>query len=122
MSYDIGIADEDFNYTGNLARFFHDFIERPHGEPENRTGWQTLDGCKGNEVALVLKQALNKISTYRFTEDHMSLINGTPLHFRLGKKYDPDNYWGDVMSASVLMARVMAACYENPDGTFSVWA
>lgn len=122
MSYDISIADESFNYTSNMSKFFHDFIWRGRAMPGNQSGWQTFQGCKGHEVALILKQSLHKIARYRFDKDNRDLINNTALHFRIGRHYDPDNYWGDVMSASVFMAQVMAACYENPDDVFSVWS
>lgn len=112
MSYEIGIGDDDFNYTYNLGEFFHDFIKHFDNDFNELTGWQGLDGMVGRDAAPILLDALSNISSVK--------RQNQPLYLSLGKKYDPDNYWGDVMSASILMARVMAACYRNPDAKLSV--
>ena len=107
MSYDIDIGDDDFNYTSNLAEFFHDFIERWDNDSK-LTGWQSLIGINGKLAARILKGALNKI------HEHHDMS-------KLAHKYNPSNGWGDVYGATLLIARVMAACYENPRKKVNVW-
>jgi len=93
MSYNIYIGPEPFNYTSNLAE------DRP-------TGFQSLHDLTGAEAAPLLNQALSNI---RLVPDE-----------KIQKKYNPPNGWGTVTGGVIFMARVMAACYENPKDTVEV--
>jgi len=105
MSYDVSIGDAEFNYTFNLADFFHDYIcdQTKESLP---TGLQALNNLPGLEAAKLIKTSMEEIN-----------LCGDKLH----EKYNPSNGWGDVTRATVFLARIMSACYENPTDTVSVW-
>lgn len=104
MSYSLDIGDNEFNYTWNLGQFFRDFIK--NGE---REGLEALDGLTGKEAAYILNSALHHISVVSRRRE-----NGVPTWKYFGDKYDPSNYWGDVMSAVLFMTELYSTSIDNP--------
>lgn len=102
MSYDIHIAGHDFNYTWNLADFFYDLL--PHG------GIKGLDNLTGADAASDLSKAFIRLK-------NMQSQSGAT---HIEKKYNPENGWGDVFTATILLGTLLALCYENPDERISV--
>lgn len=98
MSYDIRIAGHDFNYTWNLADFFYDLL--PHG------GIKGLDNLTGADAASDLSKAFLRLKAMPPRE--------------VERKYNPQNGWGDVFTATILLGTLLALCHENPDERISV--
>jgi len=101
MSYDIEIGDREFNYTYNLARFFHTFIRDEIGT----TGLQALHGKKGKEAAALLGEAFEEIGQNFYDEERG--------YFGFAAAYDPENGWGDTYGATLLLGKLLAACAAN---------
>lgn len=104
MSYDIYIADKEFNITWNLSPFFYAHF------PENE-GILYLGGMAGSEAALTLSKALDSIERER-----RFLGGDKPLC----EKYDNPNGNGSTMGALLLLARLLAACAIYPRHTLTV--
>jgi hypothetical protein len=94
MSYDVTIGDEWFNYTSNLGALFYDHA------PDGLRG---LDGLRGKDGAGFIAAMLNNIHSSHLREGS-----------NLSATYDPPNQWGCVIGALLFLARLMAACHENP--------
>lgn len=104
MSYDLDIGDRYFNYTWNLSGFFREFMK--DGDKE---GLECLGGMTGKEAASFLRNALEEIQY-----DSRKRENGTPTWKYFSEKYDPENYWGDVMSATLFITDLYFASIDNP--------
>ena len=95
MSYDMKIADEDFNYTYNVAEM-----------------WYSCYPDKGirKHYGLTGKQALPILRKLReYMED-----NKTKL-----KKMEPDNGWGSYEGALVFVNKLIAASLRHPRAKWS---
>lgn len=104
MSYDLQIGDRDFNYTWNLGDFFREYIKSDTTE-----GLEALHNATGKESSVLLRSALERIKSDSYKRD-----NGQPAWKYFGEKYDPDNYWGDVMSATLFITGLYFAACDNP--------
>lgn len=91
MSYDIDIADEDFNYTWNMSRFFSRFGVHPYND---------MRGRYTEMVADKIDFALEAVSKF---DDGV-----------LSERYDPDNKWGNVPGAVDWLTRIREACLRHP--------
>ncbi len=94
MSYDIHIADEDFNYTYNVSGMWY------ASQPDK--GIRTIYGMNGREAAKVINEMMN------YMVDHwieMLAMN-------------PSNGWGSAEGAYDFLARLSAASMRNVD---AVW-
>jgi hypothetical protein len=103
MSYDLHIGHYDFNYTWNLGKFFRDYIKY-----DEKEGLEALSGLTGKQSYEVLSAALKNIKSASYKRP-----NGIPAWQYFSKQYDPDNYWGDVMSATLFIAELMIAANDN---------
>lgn len=106
MSYDVYVGGEDFNYTFNVSKLFYDHI------PENRSrgGLDELHGLTGKQAVDVLADAFDAI--------HRTVL-GTWKVDTVGEpefcaRYDAPNGWGSTVGAMLFLARIMAACAQNP--------
>ena len=96
MSYDVDVADESFNYTYNLARFFIDFDVHPPTRLRGLTGAQAADRIY----------------------DALRLITSWPVA-RL-EEYNAPNGWGDWAGATVWLMQIRDAAKANPDAIVEV--
>lgn len=126
MSYDISIGPIyktehiSLNFTSNLSKFFRDFISVEHykydfelKEDHQISGLRCLNGLKGSQVVIVLKDTFEKIDRVE-VEDSQSI--GDVLRF----KYDPDNKWGDVVGAILFLNQLMIHAFENSEALFEI--
>lgn len=112
MSYDISIGDEDFNYTYNMAKFFHRFIVVENFEnDEELTGLQALNGLTGKVAIRVLERALKEAERAFYTEGRSEFL----------RTYDSQNGWGDTYSATIFLSLMIAACSRNKKGIVRVY-
>ena len=94
MSYDMHIADEDFNYTYNVAPMWYAAI------PD--AGIRTHYGMTG-------RQALRPLRHIReYMEDHRDDL----------VKLNPDNGWGDYDGALQFVTDLIGASLRNPN---AIW-
>ena len=111
MSYDLNLGGEYRNYTSNLAKFFHEFISHDDG-----TGLQSLNGLTGEQAANVIRCALGMIRSEGFhTKEGQSCYD----HF---SKYNPENNWGDVMSAVLFLTDLLFLSQDFPEKVWQVSA
>lgn len=103
MSYDLDIGNSSFNYTWNLSDFFREYIKYEHKE-----GLEALDGLTGSETMPILRDAILSIKS-----DSYKRVNGQSTWEYFSKKYDPENYWGDVMSATLFITELYFAACDN---------
>lgn len=99
MSYDVYIGTDCFNYTYNLSKFFHTYLQA-----DGKTGVQSLDGLPGKKAARVIAEAL--------AEAENNLVRTTPKDFQ--EAFDPENGWGSTIGAILWLNRLMSTCYEKP--------
>lgn len=92
MSYDVTIADEEFNYTSNLSRFFSVFGVHPLAH---------MNGQPAAKVAGLIDSALAAAAAFDQEE--------------LAAKWDSPNGWGKMRSALPWLADVRDACRRHPD-------
>lgn len=109
MSYDVTIANHDFNYTYNLSGLFHNHIIRPRvlqlvGNGKAETGLQSIDGITGKWAALAIEQALESIRNELIKDGEIVMM----------ERYNPNNGWGSVLGAVLFLSLLMAACKNNP--------
>jgi hypothetical protein len=91
MSYDVDVADEWFNYTWNMSEFFRDFGVHPYTH---------MDGKLAPVVAEKIRDALGAIETH--SQEALSL------------RYDAENGWGSVKTATAWLESVRSACERHP--------
>lgn len=91
MSYDMGIGEEDFNYTWNVAPMWYDLYK------EN--GIREIYGLTGKQAVPVL----------RALREHME-DNAERL-----RELEPDNGWGSFDGALAFVSNLIAASLRNPD-------
>ena len=109
MSYDVYVGDESFNMTSNIGNLFYDHIP----ETENsRGGLHAIHGKTGAEAAEILSTALEKIDKTR----HKYWKNSTVGEPEFCALYDSPNGWGSAVGGIIFFAKIMAACYRNPEG------
>ena len=106
MSYDITVGDVDFNVTFNLSALFYDHIP----VERNRGGLHELDGLTGSAAASVLGQVFGRIDETRNRLWKLDAV-GEP---EFCAKYDAPNGWGSAIGGIIFLAKLMAACRENP--------
>lgn len=111
MSYDITIGDEEFNYTYNLARFFHAVIEHENKDGNIYTGLNALHGLTGRQAISVLEEALRVCVAESYSRGRDSFL----------KLYDADNGWGDTYGATLLLGLMIAACSRNKKAIIEVF-
>lgn len=108
MSYDVVIANNDFNYTYNLSGLFHEHITRPHFLPvtENTvlTGLRSIDGLTGKWAAYAIEQGLASIQSELVQKGEAKMMD----------RHNPPNGWGSVLGAVLFLSLLMAACKNNP--------
>lgn len=90
MSYDLHIADEDFNYTYNVSAMWY------ASEPEK--GIRAIYGLTGADAVPVLRRMRN------YMEDNWSEM----------LKMEPDNGWGSASGALDFLNRLIAASRRFP--------
>ena len=101
MSYDIDIADDEFNYTYNLSNFFHRHIDG---------GLYALNGLTGKQALVVMDIAWESITAEKMS--HWSSADvGEP---KFCEKYDSPNGWGSTVGALVLLGRLTASFANHP--------
>lgn len=103
MSYDISIANREFNYTYNLSEFFNAHL------PD---GLRTLGGMTGREAGDALADAFESINEERMCV--YDLGKHRVEEEKLRERYDSPNGWGTYEGALVFLGELMAACYRNP--------
>ena len=113
MSYDIDIGHHSFNYTSNVAALFYDHI--PATE-ETRGGLHQLHGKTGKQAGDILADAFDRICATRADNWSENQI-GDPKFCAI---YDADNAWGSTVGGLLFLARIMAACYQNPHSKVEV--
>ena len=101
MSYDVCIADCDFNYTSNVSELFYNHMTG---------GLKSIDGMSGRQAANVLFGFWTSVN-----REYADLGVG---HFRL--KYDAQNGWGSTDGALIFMGKITAACAQYPRHTVRV--
>jgi len=107
MSYDIAIADKEFNYTSNMREFFVEYIPS-RTDPNNGVlpleGMQALKGLEGLDAERYLLNAINRImaDASHFGPQGMSAM------------WDDPNGWGDWPGATHLLTRMLWACKQHP--------
>lgn len=94
MSYDMHIADEDFNYTYNVAGMWY------ASEPEK--GIRAIYGLTGEQAVPVLRKMRD------YMEDHWDAM----------LMMEPSNGWGSAAGALDFLGCLIAASRRFPD---SVW-
>lgn len=106
MSYDVSIADRNFNYTYNVSKLFHDHIP----DFGNGGGLGEIDGMRGRAAGDILAGAIDLIrcSVFAFWSDDDV---GEPKFCAL---YDSPNGWGSTVGAILFLSQIMAACYQHP--------
>ena len=109
MSYDIDIGEHWFNYTYNLAPLFYDHIDAEEGV--HRGGLHALHGLTGKQAREVLAGAFEAIHRTAYSAESITVFR---------RKYDAPNGWGNTDTALIFLARLMAACAENPRKKVSV--
>lgn len=106
MSYDVDIGKESFNYTSNVAALFYDHIPAQ----DSRGGLHELHGKTGRQAADILASAFDRI--HQTTRDLWKNHDvGDP---EFCAKYDAPNGWGSAVGGLIFLARIMAACADNP--------
>ncbi len=119
MSYSISfgpiIVEEykHFNFTSNLAKFFHNFIDIESSKEEFNlsddhptSGLQSLNGLSGKQIAQILKESLKIIRSEELAD--------------LEREYDPANDWGSVLGAIYLIIDLLILSLEHPNSSISV--
>ena len=101
MSYDITIADEEFNHTYNTRNLF---VEVLPGDSEREAGIKGLYGMTGAEAAEYIEAGLERLSDM--------LCNKEEKQMR--REYDASNGWGTLFTATLMLSRLMAACHRHP--------
>lgn len=101
MSYDVSIGRHSFNYTSNVSRMWYDHIP----DYGNGGGLRELHGLSGKAAVAVLNEAFSRLNSARPAEgrDHSFF-----------SQYDAANGWGSAYGGLIFMARIMAACAQNP--------
>jgi hypothetical protein len=113
MSYDVRIGDFDANYTSNAGKLYHRHIER-----DDETGLQALHGLTGKQAHALIAQALDRIH-----HEYVSVSKSGEIGARsFCAQYDAPNGWGSTAGALIFLARIAAACAENPRKRVSVCA
>lgn len=95
MSYDINIADEDFNITFNVSPMFYDAI------PD--TGIRTIYGKTGAEALTILR-----VIRTHFEENKEKL-----------EAMEPDNGWGTFDNTYKCLCKMVLASMNNKDKKWS---
>lgn len=93
MSYDMGIGNEDFNYTYNVSAMWY---------AANPKGIRTHYGMTGREAV----EPLRIIREY-MEDNRESLL-----------KFEPENGWGSFDGALEFVNKLIAASLRNPE---AVW-
>ncbi len=117
MSYDVSIGNQEYNYTFNLARFFHEHIINDEGT----TGLASLKGMTGYDAGVVLLKAFQRIDDERmrrFDDDRNKTC--IDVDSELYQIYTPDNGWGSYTGALIFLSKLMASCFVNPNATVEV--
>jgi len=91
MSYDMGIADKNFNYTYNVAGMWY------ASEPE--LGIRTIYGLSGEQARPVL------CKMREYMEDHWQEM----------LDMEPSNGWGSAIGALTFLSELIIACVEHPN-------
>lgn len=107
MGYDVSIGSFSSGYTYNVSALFHKHITSILHED---TGLRMLHGMTGKKAFMHLSAAFERIEA-----EYLSVWKSGDVgasNFR--KLYDPDNGWGSTVGALLFLARLMAACAENP--------
>ena len=103
MSYDVTIGKRfSANYTSNVGPLFHAHIRNYE---TGDTGLQVLHGVTGRTALIVLSRAFDSINREYCRIDNIDTFRS---------QYDAPNKWGSTDGALMFLARVMAACAENP--------
>lgn len=92
MSYDLTIADEEFNFTSNMSRFFSVCGVHPMAH---------MNGQPAAKVADLIDSAL--AAAAEFDQDD------------LAEKWDSPNGWGKIRHALPWLEAVRDACRRHPD-------
>lgn len=106
MSYDVSIGDADFNCTYNVSKLFYDHIP----QVRDRGGLSEVHGLSGKQAASILGDAFERIHGTYLT----AWRNGEVGAATFRAKYDPPNGWGSTVGGLIFLARLMAACTDNP--------
>lgn len=90
MSYDVGIGNDSYNYTYNLAKLFHEHIPG---------GIYGLKGMTGAKASKIVNAALSEIKARPEAElDAYNAANG----------------WGDWRGAVQFLEGIAASCSDHP--------
>jgi hypothetical protein len=107
MSYDIDIGDRDFNVTFNIAPLFYDHIP---GEDGGRGGLHALHDKTGKQALGILTDAMERIDKTSMRDWELDAV-GEP---KFCARYDAKNGWGSTVNGLIFLARLTAACANNP--------
>lgn len=95
MSYDMRIADENFNYTYNVSGMWY------ASEPEK--GIRAIYGLDGKNAVPVLRKMRE------YMEDNWDAM----------LDMEPENGWGSAVGALDFLGKLIMASIRNPD---AIWA
>lgn len=101
MSYDVIVGQKSYNFTYNLGPFFREFIPC---EATGEVGIFYLAGKRGKEVASLLNEALERITTELHKQGQAPFL----------RKYNAANGWGDTLGAIMFLALIASAAGAKP--------
>lgn len=101
MSYEITIADEEFNHTYNTRNLF---VEILPGDAEREAGIKGLYGMTGAEAAEYIEAGLERLSDMLCEKDEDAIR----------AEFDSPNKWGTLFTSTLMLSRLMAACLRHP--------
>jgi len=108
MSYDISIADEEFNHTYKTNTLFKEILP---GDAGREAGIKGLYGMTGAEAAEYIEAGLERLNK----------MLGDKGEDAIRGEFDSPNKWGTLLTSTLMLSRLMAACLRHPFQKVETW-
>jgi hypothetical protein len=112
MSADVYIGTHNFNFTNNTSALWYDHIP----DSGKGGGLREIHGLTGKQAFQLMSACMTAIDDTRCLVWELGAV-GEP---EFCKRYDSPNGWGSAVGGILFLARIMAACAENPRKRVSV--
>lgn len=100
---EVAIEDMEWNYTYNLCEYFTDIVGVPPREWQDMEAWDFLER---------VEYGLRAEAEPRYISDGRNI--------KESKHYEPDNGWGSVITARLLLIKMAIACAKAPKAKIKV--